>query len=321
MKRASIEGPGYVLDDLQSSSSSTNKLNSIVIPSLDNEIYYFNPKCYDKKLLEKYISKEEFDDIIFNASKIYGNSLYEKQNNDKFKMNFTNKLSILISLILIIFYPFFFYLSHISKNGLVLFILSIIFCFATLINSIILSFRNYCKENREFITLKKIIKTNLDNFLNETNKNLENKGKKNIEFSYNHVNRSLICIVENNDTINEIKEEEENESSEDDNDKNEEDKNEEENKEEQDQINNSNNNLKIITNNSESDLTDSKNDNNFIFNFSKSQLSSNNDDDKQIAPKKTNKNLVRQQSYKMNRSNIFKSSSKNIKKVNNFTRK
>ena len=46
-----------------------------------------------------------------------------------------------------------------------------------------------------------------------------------------------------------------------------------------------------------------------------------NDDDKQIAPKKTNKNLVRQQSYKMNRSNIFKSSSKNIKKVNNFTRK
>ena len=314
MKRAFIEGPGYVLDDLQSSSSSTNKLNSIVIPSLDNEIYYFNPKCYDKKLLEKYISKEEFDDIIFNASKIYGNSLYEKQNNDKFKMNFTNKLSILISLILIIFYPFFFYLSHISKNGLVLFILSIIFCFATLINSIILSFRNYCKENREFITLKKIIKTNLDNFLNETNKNLENKGKKNIEFSYNHVNRSLICIVENNDTINEIKEEE-NESSEDDNDKNEEDKNEEKNKEDK------NNNLKIITNNSESDLTDSKNDNNFIFNFSKSQLSSNNDDDKQIAPKKTNKNLVRQQSYKMNRSNIFKSSSKNIKKVNNFTRK
>ena len=300
-----MEGPGYVLDDLQSSSS-TNKLNSIVIPSLDNEIYYFNPKCYDKKLLEKYISKEEFDDIIFNASKIYGNSLYEKQNNDKFKMNFTNKLSILISLILIIFYPFFFYLSHISKNGLVLFILSIIFCFATLINSIILSFRNYCKENREFITLKKIIKTNLDNFLNETNKNLENKGKKNIEFSYNHVNRSLICIVENNDTINEIKEEE-NESSEDDNDKNEEDKNEEKNKEDQDQINNSNNNLKIITNNSDSDLTDSKNDNNFIFNFSKSQLSSNNDDDKQIAPKKTNKNLVRQQSYKMNRSNIVKS--------------
>ena len=314
MKRASIEGPGYVLDDLQSSSSSINKLNSIVIPSINNEIYYFNPKCYDKKLLEKYISKEEFDDIIFNASKIYGNSLYEKQNNDKFKMNFTNKLSILISLILIIFYPFFFYLSHISKNGLVLFILSIIFCFATLINSIILSFMNYCKANREFITLKKIIKTNLDNFLKITNKNLENRGKGNIEFSYNNLNRSIVCIIENNETINEIKEEE-NENSEDDNDKNE----EEEKKE--DEINESSNNLKLISKNSESELSDSKNDNNFIFNFSKSQLSSNNDDDKQIAPKKTNKNLVRQQSYKMNRSNIFKSSSKNIKKVNNFTRK
>ena len=242
MKRASIEGPGYVLDDLQSSSSSTNKLNSIVIPSLDNEIYYFNPKCYDKKLLEKYISKEEFDDIIFNASKIYGNSLYEKQNNDKFKINFTNKLSVLISLILILFYPFFFYLSHISKNGLVLFILSIIFCFATLINSIILSFRNYCKENREFITLKKIIKTNLDNFLKITNKNLENRGKGNIEFSYNNLNRSIVCIIENNETINEIKEEE-NENSEDDNDKNE----EEEKKE--DEINESSNNLKLISKN------------------------------------------------------------------------
>ena len=315
MKRASIEGPGYVLDDLQSSSSSINKLNSIVIPSLDNEIYYFNPKCYDKKLLEKYISKEEFDDIIFNASKIYGNSLYEKQNNDKFKMNFTNKLSILISLILIIFYPFFFYLSHISKNGLVLFILSIIFCFATLINSIILSFRNYCKENREFITLKKIIKTNLDNFLKITNKNLENRGKGNIEFSYNNLNRSIVCIIENNETINEIKEEE-NENSEDDNDKNE----EEEKKE--DEINESSNNLKLISKNSESELSDSKNDNNFIFNFSKSELSSNNEEDnKQISPKETNKNLVRQQSYKMNRNNILKSSAKNIKKIYKFTRK
>ena len=315
MKRAFIEGPGYVLDDLQSSSSSTNKLNSIVIPSLDNEIYYFNPKCYDKKLLEKYISKEEFDDIIFNASKIYGNSLYEKQNNDKFKMNFTNKLSILISLILIIFYPFFFYLSHISKNGLVLFIFSIFFCFATLINSIILSFMNYCKANREFITLKKIIKTNLDNFLKITNKNLENRGKGNIEFSYNNLNRSIVCIIENNETINEIKEEE-NENSEDDNDKNE----EEEKKE--DEINESSNNLKLISKNSESELSDSKNDNNFIFNFSKSELSSNNEEDnKQISPKETNKNLVRQQSYKMNRNNILKSSAKNIKKIYNFTRK
>ena len=315
MKRSSIEGAGYVLDDLESSSSSTNKLNSIVIPSINNEIYYFNPKCYDKKLLEKYISKEEFDDIIFNASKIYGNSLYEKQNNDKFKMNFTNKLSILISLILIFFYPFFFYLSHISKNGLVLFILSIIFCFATLINSIILSFRNYCKENREFITLKKIIKTNLDNFLKITNKNLENRGKGNIEFSYNNLNRSIVCIIENNETINEIKEEE-NENSEDDNDKNE----EEEKKE--DEINESSNNLKLISKNSESELSDSKNDNNFIFNFSKSELSSNNEEDnKQISPKETNKNLVRQQSYKMNRNNILKSSAKNIKKIYKFTRK
>ena len=315
MKRSSIEGAGYVLDDLESSSSSTNKLNSIVIPSLDNEIYYFNPKCYDKKLLEKYISKEEFDDIIFNASKIYGNSLYEKQNNDKFKMNFTNKLSILISLILIFFYPFFFYLSHISKNGLVLFILSIIFCFATLINSIILSFMNYCKANREFITLKKIIKTNLDNFLKITNKNLENRGKGNIEFSYNNLNRSIVCIIENNETINEIKEEE-NENSEDDNDKNE----EEEKKE--DEINESSNNLKLISKNSESELSDSKNDNNFIFNFSKSELSSNNEEDnKQISPKETNKNLVRQQSYKMNRNNILKSSAKNIKKIYKFTRK
>ena len=315
MKRSSIEGAGYVLDDLESSSSSTNKLNSIVIPSINNEIYYFNPKCYDKKLLEKYISKEEFDDIIFNASKIYGNSLYEKQNNDKFKINFTNKLSVLISLILILFYPFFFYLSHISKNGLVLFIFSIFFCFATLINSIILSFMNYCKANREFITLKKIIKTNLDNFLKITNKNLENRGKGNIEFSYNNLNRSIVCIIENNETINEIKEEE-NENSEDDNDKNE----EEEKKE--DEINESSNNLKLISKNSESELSDSKNDNNFIFNFSKSELSSNNEEDnKQISPKETNKNLVRQQSYKMNRNNILKSSAKNIKKIYNFTRK
>ena len=315
MKRSSIEGAGYVLDDLESSSSSTNKLNSIVIPSINNEIYYFNPKCYDKKLLEKYISKEEFDDIIFNASKIYGNSLYEKQNNDKFKINFTNKLSVLISLILILFYPFFFYLSHISKNGLVLFIFSIFFCFATLINSIILSFMNYCKANREFITLKKIIKTNLDNFLKITNKNLENRGKGNIEFSYNNLNRSLVCIIENNETINEIKEEE-NENSEDDNDKNE----EEEKKE--DEINESSNNLKLISQNSESELSDSKNDNNFIFNFSKSELSSNNEEDnKQISPKETNKNLVRQQSYKMNRNNILKSSAKNIKKIYKFTRK
>ena len=315
MKRSSIEGAGYVLDDLESSSSSTNKLNSIVIPSINNEIYYFNPKCYDKKLLEKYISKEEFDDIIFNASKIYGNSLYEKQNNDKFKINFTNKLSVLISLILILFYPFFFYLSHISKNGLVLFIFSIFFCFATLINSIILSFMNYCKANREFITLKKIIKTNLDNFLKITNKNLENRGKGNIEFSYNNLNRSIVCIIENNETINEIKEEE-NENSEDDNDKNE----EEEKKE--DEINKSSNNLKLISKNSESELSDSKNDNNFIFNFSKSELSSNNEEDnKQISPKETNKNLVRQQSYKMNRNNILKSSAKNIKKIYKFTRK
>ena len=315
MKRSSIEGAGYVLDDLESSSSSTNKLNSIVIPSINNEIYYFNPKCYDKKLLEKYISKEEFDDIIFNASKIYGNSLYEKQNNDKFKINFTNKLSVLISLILILFYPFFFYLSHISKNGLVLFIFSIFLCFATLINSIILSFMNYCKANREFITLKKIIKTNLDNFLKITNKNLENRGKGNIEFSYNNLNRSIVCIIENNETINEIKEEE-NENSEDDNDKNE----EEEKKE--DEINESSNNLKLISKNSESELSDSKNDNNFIFNFSKSELSSNNEEDnKQISPKETNKNLVRQQSYKMNRNNILKSSAKNIKKIYNFTRK
>ena len=315
MKRSSIEGAGYVLDDLESSSSSTNKLNSIVIPSINNEIYYFNPKCYDKKLLEKYISKEEFDDIIFNASKIYGNSLYEKQNNDKFKINFTNKLSVLISLILILFYPFFFYLSHISKNGLVLFIFSIFFCFATLINSIILSFMNYCKANREFITLKKIIKTNLDNFLKITNKNLENRGKGNIEFSYNNLNRSIVCIIENNETINEIKEEE-NENSEDDNDKNE----EEEKKE--DEINESSNNLKLISKNSESELSDSKNDNNFIFNFSKSELSSNNEEDnKQISPKEINKNLVRQQSYKMNRNNILKSSAKNIKKIYKFTRK
>ena len=315
MKRSSIEGAGYVLDDLESSSSSTNKLNSIVIPSINNEIYYFNPKCYDKKLLEKYISKEEFDDIIFNASKIYGNSLYEKQNNDKFKINFTNKLSVLISLILILFYPFFFYLSHISKNGLVLFIFSIFFCFATLINSIILSFMNYCKANREFITLKKIIKTNLDNFLKITNKNLENRGKGNIEFSYNNLNRSIVCIIENNETINEIKEEE-NENSEDDNDKNE----EEEKKE--DEINESSNNLKLISQNSESELSDSRNDNNFIFNFSKSELSSNNEEDnKQISPKETNKNLVRQQSYKMNRNNILKSSAKNIKKIYKFTRK
>ena len=84
MKKSLLEGSAYIIDDLNSSMSLSSKQSSLVIPSLKNDIYYFNPNCYVLKKLGKYISKKQFDDIIFNASKIYGNSLFQKQKNDIF---------------------------------------------------------------------------------------------------------------------------------------------------------------------------------------------------------------------------------------------
>jgi len=327
MKKSLFEGPAYIIDELSNSlSSMSSKQYSVVIPSLTNDIYYFNPNCYDIKKLGKFMSKKQFDDIIFTASKIYGNSLFQKQKNDIFYLKFSNKLSISINLILILFNCIFFSLCLVIKKGLVFYIFGIFFSSITLFISIILGFLNYCRTNREYITLKKIIKTNLDDYLRIINKNLEKSGITNIEFTYNDSNRSIICFIENNDVINEVKEEENETSKEYDNINNniEEEKKIENNNNNNIIVNNDtnkkeNNNLKFPSKNSLFDLSKSIKNDNLIFNFSRSEsISSNNiDDDNKMIPNVTmKKNFIKKESYNIKRNNILKSSAKNIKKIN-----
>lgn len=168
----------------------------VYIPSLPGA-YAFNPNCYNKAKLSRQLNKTEFDDIIFKASRILGDSLLQKNNNDKFEIPKRTILLGIVYLVCLVFFILFCYLSRNHSKAKEIAILVFAFIFAAVALGIIgyQSLSSFFERTREYKSLNDIIKRDLAQFCRDTNLALTNSGRKNVKFNFNSANRSLECLV------------------------------------------------------------------------------------------------------------------------------
>ena len=143
------------------------------------------------------MNKKEFDDIIFKASRILGDSLLQKNNNDKFEIPKRTILLGIVYLVCLVFFILFCYLSRNHSKAKEIAILVFAFIFAAVALGIIgyQSLSSFFERTREYKSLNDIIKRDLAQFCRDTNLALTNSGRKNVKFNFNSANRSLECLV------------------------------------------------------------------------------------------------------------------------------
>jgi hypothetical protein len=141
--------------------------NVIVISSKEGS-YSFDSNTYKENLLKDIIPKYEYDKIITQASKIMGNSLLKKRQNDIFKISNFNFFISFISILCIIIYIITTLVSQQSVN-IKLMYLSIIFSAIAILITTVQSTYYFFKKTRKYLTIDEIIKEDLSVFLNEIN--------------------------------------------------------------------------------------------------------------------------------------------------------
>jgi len=180
------------------SGGGTNKINEIplntsskIIINSNIENYAFDKGTYREDYLNHIIEKNEYENILVNASKIMGNSWVKKRINDQIKLPKNVIILSIISIVLVIIYMILLYLSIFSENGKVMIIISIVCVTISSMIALGLSIYNISRKLGKFKSLEQIIKVDLDGYLKEINKKYEGR----LVFSYHEVNRWIECNI------------------------------------------------------------------------------------------------------------------------------
>ena len=159
------------------SESNTNvipesSMTRIIIKAREQS-YTFEKNAYKEEYLSGILTKKEFDDIIFQASRIMGKSWSKKRINDQIKIPSWVIILSVISVLLTIIYMITLYYSTTSSNGTVLLAISILSVTIASIIAFSLSIYNFCRKIEKFKSLDEMIKEELDNYFNGINTHYE----------------------------------------------------------------------------------------------------------------------------------------------------
>lgn len=172
------------------SNQKSNLLTNKIKIYAKDQLYTFEKDKYNGNLLSNILSKNEFDKIIENCSKLMGQSWVEKRTKDQVKIpSWIIGFSIL-SVILTIVYMITLYLSTTVENGTALFVVSIICISSASLIVFGMSIYNFCRKIGHFESLSSIIKDKLDTELKQANNKYNN-----INFSYNEVKKCIVVTV------------------------------------------------------------------------------------------------------------------------------
>lgn len=183
-------------EDEQKNYSESLNIQKIIIPSQPGA-YSFNLNTYSPEILSNYLTKKEFDSIIFKANKLIGNSLQTKNQNDKFTIPRKSWIAGAICIGCMLFYIIFSYIAANCSNSsaTVLLVFCFIFVSTAMFTITYQSYESFFQKTREYKPLNDIIKNNLDKYLQEVNFDLALKGKSVVNFYFNSSNRSIECQV------------------------------------------------------------------------------------------------------------------------------
>ena len=178
------------------SEKSESNCRKITIPSIP-QAYYFDSGTYSVRILQDYITKKDYDNIINKASRIFGDCLLDKKANDKFFIPLRTKVLSGISCLCLVLYVLFFYLCQKDNddNGIIYFTFSLISIGLGVGIVLFQSYSNFFRKPRTHVTLGDIMKKKLEKYFSEVNQALSVKGINNIVFSYNSTDRSIDCQV------------------------------------------------------------------------------------------------------------------------------
>ena len=185
-------------EDEQRNYSDNVNIQKIIIPSQPGA-YSFNLNTYSPDILSNYLTKKEFDGIIYKASKVIGNSLQTKNQNDKFTIPKRSWIAGAVCIGCMLFYIIFSYIAKDCSNSsaTVLLVFCFIFVSTAMITITYQSYESFFQKTREYKPLNDIIKNDLDKYLQEVNFDLALKGKSVVNFYFNCSNRSIECQVIN----------------------------------------------------------------------------------------------------------------------------
>jgi hypothetical protein len=192
-------------DDKQMEIPKSNR-KRIIVP-IKTDLYMFDHKsAYEEKFISHILTKQEYEQIFVQATRVMGGSWSKKRNNDIVKIpNFIIGLAVL-SVLLTILYMIFIFLSTASDSPALL-ILSIICVSAASMIAFGLSIYNFTRKLGRFRSLQNIIEEDIERYFTELNHKYE--GKLNFVYRVDYAEINIIKQAHHSDKA--IKEEDEEE--------------------------------------------------------------------------------------------------------------
>lgn len=164
------------------------------IPSIENA-YVFRRDIFPKHILQDKIKREDFDQIIYRAGIIFGDSLLVKRENDLFLPSKFQNAVFWYCLLSVVLFIIFFYTSlsvDTYSTCLTLYIFSLFFIGSCAVIISIRSFYSLLKKNRKYVSLNDIMEEGLKKYFSEINQKYQQKG---IRFKYCQHKRRIVVKV------------------------------------------------------------------------------------------------------------------------------
>lgn len=152
----------------------------------------WDKSAYKEDFLAGIIEKEEFDAILEHASKILGDALEKKRENDEVKLPKSMMFLSTITVILSICYVVVLLIAAQSPaNSTILLVIAIICLAGASALALTLSILNYCRKIKQFRTLETFIKDDLDYYFSHINAKFSGK----CEFRFLPLKEQIIELV------------------------------------------------------------------------------------------------------------------------------
>jgi hypothetical protein len=171
-----------------------------VIVPIKTDLYMFDHKnSYEENFLKHILTKQDFDQIFLQATRVMGGSWSKKRNNDIIKIpSFIIGLAGL-SLLLTFLYMIFIFLSAGSSSGSGYLTLSIISVSSATGISFGLSIYNFTRKLKRFKSLQDLIKDDIEKYFKDLSSKYE--GKLNFVYMIDYAEVNIIKPAGKNESI------------------------------------------------------------------------------------------------------------------------
>jgi hypothetical protein len=171
--------------------SNLNSNNKITI-GINKISFIYDKKSYRSDLLNKIISKQEWENIINEASRRMGQSWSKKKLNDKISLPNIMTIFAVLSVILTIIYTATLYTAAISDGESPALLGVSITCISLgILISAVLATYNFFRELRTFHSLDDIMEITMKEYINYLNTKYNLK----LEFSYMPDTKIIECLI------------------------------------------------------------------------------------------------------------------------------